>query len=92
MGSSSAGAGRHVACDANSHSFLREIPQCWITGQAAGVAAALCADAQVAPRSLDVGRVQAELLAQGAYLSPSIEAAVTSARGPSPTDAARRAS
>ena len=30
-------AGRHVSCDAASHSFLREIPQCWLTGQAAGV-------------------------------------------------------
>ena len=32
-------AGRHVSCDAASHSFLREIPQCWLTGQAAGAAA-----------------------------------------------------
>ncbi len=37
------GAGRHVACDASSHTFLREIPQCWMTGQAAGIAAALAA-------------------------------------------------
>ena len=33
--------GRHISCDRNSHGFMREIPQCWITGQAAGVAAAL---------------------------------------------------
>ena len=39
------GAGRHVACDASSHTFLREIPQCWLTGQAAGIAAALAASA-----------------------------------------------
>jgi hypothetical protein len=31
--------GRHVSCDKNSHGFMREIPQCWITGQAAGVGA-----------------------------------------------------
>ena len=31
------GAGRHVSCDASSHTFLREIPQCWLTGEAAGV-------------------------------------------------------
>jgi hypothetical protein len=37
------GAGRHVACDPSSHTFPREIPQCWFTGQAAGVAAALAA-------------------------------------------------
>ena len=68
-------AGRHVACDTNSHSFLREIPQCWLTGQAAGVAAALSADAGIAPRALVPRLIQRELLRQGAYLSPSIEAA-----------------
>lgn len=72
-------AGRHVACDTNSHSFLREIPQCWLTGQAAGVAAALSADAGIAPRALDPRLIQRELLRQGAYLSPSIEAAADAA-------------
>lgn len=66
------GAGRHVACDASSHTFLREIPQCWMTGQAAGVAAALAADTGVAPRQIDVRLIQRELLKQGAYLSPSV--------------------
>ena len=42
-------AGRAVSCDATSHSFLREVPQCWMTGQAAGVAAALAAGAGVVP-------------------------------------------
>ena len=70
------GAGRHVACDANSHSFLREIPQCWMTGQAAGVAAALSVRSNTMPRALAPDLVQRELLKQGAYLSPSIEAAV----------------
>jgi hypothetical protein len=68
-------AGRHVACDTNSHSFLREIPQCWLTGHAAGIAAALSADAGIAPRELDPRLIQRELLRQGAYLSPSTEAA-----------------
>ncbi|CAH1696450.1 FAD-dependent oxidoreductase [Hyphomicrobiales bacterium] len=66
------GAGRHVACDASSHTFLREIPQCWMTGQAAGVAGALAANAGVAPRELDVRLLQRELLKQGAYLSGSV--------------------
>ncbi|MCK6451289.1 MAG: FAD-dependent oxidoreductase [Alphaproteobacteria bacterium] len=70
------GAGRHVACDASSHSFLREIPQCWLTGQAAGVAAALAANAAIRPRDVEVRLIQRELLRQGAYLSPSIEAAL----------------
>jgi hypothetical protein len=57
--------GRHLACDATSHSFLREIPQCWLTGQAAGVAAALAADRCVAPRAVDVGELQVALRRQG---------------------------
>ena len=68
------GAGRHVACDASSHTFLREIPQCWMTGQAAGVAAAGSANSGVQPKDLDPNCVQGELLRQGAYLSPSVEA------------------
>ena len=69
------GAGRHVACDASSHTFLREIPQCWLTGQAAGVAAALAANAGKRPRDLDVRDIQRALLKQGVYLSPKIAAA-----------------
>jgi hypothetical protein len=66
------GAGRHVACDASSHTFLREIPQCWLTGQAAGIAAALAADSGKAPRDVAVSAIQQELLRQGAYLSPAV--------------------
>jgi hypothetical protein len=69
------GAGRHVACDASSHSFMREIPQCWLTGHAAGVAAALAAGSGTHPRDLDVREIQRELLRQGAWLSPATEAA-----------------
>jgi hypothetical protein len=60
--------GRHMASDASSHTFLREIPQCWLTGQAAGAAAGLSARAGVRPRDLDVAALQRELLRQGAYL------------------------
>ena len=66
--------GRHLACDATSHSFLREIPQCWLTGQAAGVAAALAAEAGVAPRAVDIARLQAALRAQGAWLQQPVPA------------------
>ena len=62
------GAGRHIACDASSHSFLREIPQCWLTGQAAGVAAALAAGSGIHPRDNDPRLNQRELSRQGAYL------------------------
>jgi hypothetical protein len=68
------GAGRHVSCDPNSHTFLREIPQCWLTGHAAGVAAALAVNSGTRPRDVDVRAIQRELLHQGAYLSPAVEA------------------
>ena len=60
--------GRHISCDRNSHGFMREIPQCWLTGQAAGAAAALAVQANVQPRAVDVPVLQQALLAQGAYL------------------------
>ena len=60
--------GRHVACDATSHSFLREIPQCWVTGQAAGVAAALAVRAGVEPRDVRIAELQAALRGQGVHL------------------------
>lgn len=60
--------GRHLACDASSHSFLREIPQCWVTGQAAGTAAAIAAKRGVEPRAVDVGELQGALSAQGVFL------------------------
>jgi hypothetical protein len=61
-------AGRHISCDANSHGFMREIPQCWLTGQAAGAAAALAANRGVQPRAVDIAELQQVLRAQGAYL------------------------
>lgn len=61
-------AGRHIGCDASSHAFLREIPQCWVSGQAAGTAAALAVSAGVAPRALAVPALQAALLKQHVHL------------------------
>ena len=72
-------AGRHISSDANSHTFLREIPQCWMTGQAAGIAAALAANSGVQPRNVDPRKIQRELLNQGVYLSPAVEAAASAA-------------
>jgi len=60
--------GRHISCDPNSHGFMREIPQCWITGQAAGAAAALAVQRGVEPRAVDIGELQAALVAQGVHL------------------------
>jgi len=60
--------GRHIACDPNSHSFLREIPQCWVTGQAAGTAAAIAARRGCEPRAVDIAELQRALDAQGVFL------------------------
>jgi hypothetical protein len=69
--------GRHLACDATSHSFLREIPQCWLTGQAAGVAAAIAADRGIAPRAVPLGELQAGLRAGGVHLRETVMAGGT---------------
>jgi len=61
-------AGRHIACDAQSQAFMREIPQCWLTGQAAGAAAALAAAAPLPVRDVPVRALQAELRRQGVFL------------------------
>lgn len=63
-------AGRHISCDANSHGFMREIPQCWVTGQAAGTAAALAVSQGVEPRRIDIGSLQNALLKQHVNLRP----------------------
>jgi hypothetical protein len=66
--------GRHISCDKNSHGFMREIPQCWITGQAAGTAAAIAAAARVQPRAVEVAALQAALTRQGVYLRSTVNA------------------
>jgi hypothetical protein len=60
--------GRHVASDPPTQSFMREIPQCWMTGQAAGAAAALAAGSGIAPRAVDVAELRSELRAQDVFL------------------------
>jgi hypothetical protein len=67
-------AGRAISSDATSHSFLREVPQCWMTGQAAGVAAALAVAGRFAPRDVPMERLQAELARQGAWIRAGAEA------------------
>jgi len=60
--------GRHMACDPQTQAFMREIPQCWLTGQAAGVAGALASASQVPVADVDLSALQSELRRQGAYL------------------------
>ena len=44
--------GRCVSADRYVHASIRVIPACYITGQAAGIAAALATDRGIAPREL----------------------------------------
>ncbi len=67
--------GRHLASDATTHSFQREIPQCWLTGQAAGAAAALAADAGVEPRAVELAALRAALRRQGVHLQEAAHVA-----------------
>jgi FAD-dependent oxidoreductase family protein len=64
-------AGRHLSCDASSQTFMREIPQCWMTGHAAGAAAALAANGGLSPQEVPIQSLQEALLKQGAYVRSS---------------------
>jgi hypothetical protein len=60
--------GKHLASDPASHAFMREIPQCWLTGQAAGVAAAQAAAARTDLRALPIAPLRRALRGQGVVL------------------------
>jgi hypothetical protein len=61
-------AGKHVSAERNC--YLRFLPETMVTGQAAGVAAALCVKRGVTPREMekDVSELQSTLVKQGAIL------------------------
>ena len=52
---------------------LRCIPTCFITGHAAGTAAALSLDSGVAPSDLHVARLQRRLREEGVYFGPRLD-------------------
>ena len=62
-------AGRCVSLDREALGSMRVGATCAAMGHAAGVAAALAADAGVQPRAVDVPAVQAALRAQSALVS-----------------------
>jgi hypothetical protein len=64
-------AGRCISADHRVHQATKEIPPCFATGEAAGIAAALSVDRAVAPSALDVRELQARLQEVGAILGPS---------------------
>ena len=70
-------AGRCVSTDRYVQSSLRVMPGCFITGQAAGAAAALSIQQQVDPRKLEISCLRHKLQAMGGYLpEPTIPSEV----------------
>jgi len=61
-------AGRCIAGDEISHASVRSMMCCAVTGQGAGVAAALSARRGIAPRELSIADLQRELIRQGVRL------------------------
>ncbi len=62
-------AGRCVAGDKISHAALRSMMCCTVTGQGAGVAAAVSLKDDVSPRTVNVERVQQALKKQGVRIN-----------------------
>ena len=61
-------AGRCISTDFETGDITRLIPVCWVTGQAAGLAAALCIQDKCKPRHVSVTKLQNLLRQQGAHL------------------------
>jgi hypothetical protein len=61
-------AGRCISSDLEIAETLRLIPVCWVTGQAAGIAAGLSVQDKCRPREVDIGKLQKILRQQGVYL------------------------
>lgn len=73
-------AGRNLSSDPITHTFMREIPQCWVMGQAAGVAAAMAANAGNRVRDVQVGAIQNRLKQQGVVLNEQADLPTTPRR------------
>ena len=61
-------AGRCVSTDQKVHGSLRVMPGCFITGQAAGIAAAMAAQQNISTHKVDVKDLQQRLKAFGGFL------------------------
>lgn len=62
-------AGRCISADHRAHHATKEIPPCMATGQAAGTAAAVALDSNVAVAEIDVSALQRKLREGGALLA-----------------------
>ncbi|HEV2125173.1 MAG TPA: FAD-dependent oxidoreductase [Chloroflexota bacterium] len=63
-------AGRNLSADPPSHNPLREVPECWVMGQGAGVAAALAVRDGLSLRDVPASELKAHLSRQGAIVNP----------------------
>ncbi|TMB43411.1 MAG: FAD-dependent oxidoreductase [Chloroflexi bacterium] len=63
-------AGRCFSASHDAHASARSMATCMAMGQAAGTAAALAVALHEAPRSVDAGRLRAQLADDGALLEP----------------------
>jgi len=61
-------AGRCICAEPKMADLLRVIPPCWVTGQAAGAAAAVAIQDRCRPRDVDVPKLQKLLKEQDVYL------------------------
>ena len=66
-------AGRCMGTDRQMEASIRVMPGCFITGQAAGTAAAMAVEAGGAVRSVDVKKLQKALAEDGAYLRKELK-------------------
>jgi hypothetical protein len=62
-------AGRCISVSHAVHHSTKEIPACFVTGEAAGAAAALAVKEDVSPALLDVNLLRKQLVQQGACLA-----------------------
>ena len=65
-------SGRCISGDHYAIGCVRYFPISFATGQAAGAAAAMCAQEKVQPRQVKVSKLQKKLVAKGAYLQPEV--------------------
>jgi hypothetical protein len=66
-------AGRCISVSTYAHGATRNMAPCMTTGEAAGIAAALSAQDDVACPELSIGKLQDALLATGVYLGEPLE-------------------
>ena len=64
-------AGRCVSTDCFMYSIMQQTPLCYLTGQAAGMAAAWCSQKKSAPREANLQSIQRELRLNGVAIPQS---------------------